>query len=213
MTVQFLIDDSGAVTVDWVVLTASVVGLGLGSTAAVRSGVVSLGNDTRASLENATVASFMSRLQGLDTSLTSGLQTTPWGWVATGELNGWYTIGSNNMIELSRSGQRVTTPDGGNWIDMEYGRGNVTLANTFDSMTRGQTYSLSFNAADSARNNAVDIYFGGQFVRSVAPGSSNFSSYSVDLVGGSGDGSNQLEFRGTGPQDSVGVSLHDIRFR
>jgi hypothetical protein len=146
MTVQFLIDDSGAVTVDWVVLTASVVGLGLGSTAAVRSGVVSLGNDTRASLENATVASFMSRLQGLDTSLTSGLQTTPWGWVATGELNGWYTIGSNNMIELSRSGQRVTTPDGGNWIDMEYGRGNVTLANTFDSMTSWQFKHDSINS-------------------------------------------------------------------
>ncbi|HFU76735.1 MAG TPA: pilus assembly protein, partial [Arcobacter sp.] len=35
----FLDGDEGAVTVDWVVLTAALVGFGIGTTAAVRGGV------------------------------------------------------------------------------------------------------------------------------------------------------------------------------
>ena len=209
----FLHDESGAVTVDWTVLTAAIVGLGISSVAAVRTGVLALGQDVEASLTNATVAQIMAEIGGFDASNTNGLQTTPWGWVATGSHDGWFTIGPNTQIEISRSGQRVTTPDGGNWIDLEYYAGNVTLARSFDTMQAGQSYTLNFNAADSAGNNGVDIYFGGQLVQSVDPASRNFTPYSVTLQGGSGDGSNQLEFRGTGPQDSVGVSLHAIEVR
>lgn len=49
----FWADDVGAVTVDWVVLTAAVAGLGLASVAAVRSGVGALGQDIETSLSQA----------------------------------------------------------------------------------------------------------------------------------------------------------------
>lgn len=49
-------NDRGAVTVDWTVLAAAAVGLGLASVAAVRSGVVDLGGDVGASLSGASVA-------------------------------------------------------------------------------------------------------------------------------------------------------------
>ena len=39
---QFCHDESGAVTVDWVVLTAAVVGLAVAGAAAVKTGVVTL---------------------------------------------------------------------------------------------------------------------------------------------------------------------------
>lgn len=52
---QFLHSDSGAVTVDWTVLAAAIVGLGLSTVAAVRSGVISLGSDIEASLSSASV--------------------------------------------------------------------------------------------------------------------------------------------------------------
>nr|WP_324755206.1 hypothetical protein [Roseovarius sp. Pro17] len=39
---SWLRDESGAVTVDWVVLTAAVVGLGLAAAASARTGVVTL---------------------------------------------------------------------------------------------------------------------------------------------------------------------------
>lgn len=56
-TMDFYASESGAVTVDWTVLTASIVGLGLASAAAVRTGVVSLGGDIETSLSGASVAS------------------------------------------------------------------------------------------------------------------------------------------------------------
>lgn len=47
-------DESGAVTVDWVVLTAAVVGLGLIVINAVQPAIVSAGDVIKADLENAT---------------------------------------------------------------------------------------------------------------------------------------------------------------
>ena len=52
----FAADDSGAVTVDWVVLTAAIVGLGLAVVTSVRSGVSSLGTNISTSLSSASVA-------------------------------------------------------------------------------------------------------------------------------------------------------------
>ena len=52
----FTRDEDGAVTVDWVVLTAAVVGLGIAAIATVRGGVDSLAGDIDTSLENGEVA-------------------------------------------------------------------------------------------------------------------------------------------------------------
>ena len=52
----FARDEDGAVTVDWVVLTAAVVGLGIAAIATVRDGVDSLAGDIDTSLENGEVA-------------------------------------------------------------------------------------------------------------------------------------------------------------
>lgn len=208
---RFLSETTGAVTVDWTVLAAAVVGLGVSSVAAVQAGVVSLGIGIETALDDASVAPILVAIARLDLSNTEGLEATPWGWVATGSFQGWFTIGANNRIEISRSGQRVTTPDGTAWVDLEYFAGNVTLARVIDNVAPGQPMHLSFNAADSSGNNAVDVYFGGQLVERVQPTSgTTFQSYTLGLVAGSGDGSNQLEFRGVGPEDSVGVSLNGI---
>ena len=42
---EFCFDEDGAVTVDWVVLTAAVVGLGVAGVATVQTGVESLATD------------------------------------------------------------------------------------------------------------------------------------------------------------------------
>ena len=52
----FVANESGAVTVDWVVLTAAIVGLGLAVITSVRSGVSSLAGDISSSLTSASVA-------------------------------------------------------------------------------------------------------------------------------------------------------------
>ncbi len=48
-------DESGAVTVDWVVLTAAIVGLGLAVVASVSSGVNSLGESISTAVSTTTV--------------------------------------------------------------------------------------------------------------------------------------------------------------
>lgn len=52
---KFLVSDDGAITVDWVVLTAATVGLGLGSAVIVRGGVGALGTDVSNALSAASV--------------------------------------------------------------------------------------------------------------------------------------------------------------
>jgi hypothetical protein len=71
---KFLADDSGAVTVDWVVVTAAAVGLGLSSVVAVRSGTASLGEDINASLTNASVSPlrWLSSIQTVSQSFADG---------------------------------------------------------------------------------------------------------------------------------------------
>ena len=65
---NFAADESGAVTVDWVVLTAAVVGLGIAVVASVRGGVTDVGNKISTSLTSAVIA---------PVGDTSGTPTTP----------------------------------------------------------------------------------------------------------------------------------------
>ena len=52
----FAANESGAVTVDWVVLTAAIVGLGIAVVTSVRSGVGDLATDISNSLTSGSVA-------------------------------------------------------------------------------------------------------------------------------------------------------------
>lgn len=52
---NFAADESGAVTVDWVVLTAAIVGLGIAVIASVRSGTQHVAQGIESSLETATI--------------------------------------------------------------------------------------------------------------------------------------------------------------
>lgn len=54
---EWLRAESGAVTVDWTVLAAAVVGLGVATVGAVRTGAINLGNDVGTSLSSASVVS------------------------------------------------------------------------------------------------------------------------------------------------------------
>ena len=53
----FAADESGAVTVDWVVLTAAIVGLGIAVVASVRGGVTELGDSISEALTAESVIS------------------------------------------------------------------------------------------------------------------------------------------------------------
>lgn len=79
MVLSFLKAESGAVTVDWTVMTAAIVGLGIASAAAVSTGTVSLGDNVQSSLSNARVAS-------LQWAFARGLVSQNF---ADGNFDGW----------------------------------------------------------------------------------------------------------------------------
>lgn len=53
---NFLNDESGAVTVDWVVLTAAIVGLGIAVLTSVGTGTVNLADNIATSLEGTSIS-------------------------------------------------------------------------------------------------------------------------------------------------------------
>ena len=53
---NFAADESGAVTVDWVVLTAAIVGLGIAVVLAVRGGTTDVAQKIETSLKSAEIA-------------------------------------------------------------------------------------------------------------------------------------------------------------
>lgn len=55
ITKRFKDDEDGAVTVDWVVLTAAIVGLGVAVIASVRTATTSLGNKISSAVDSQTV--------------------------------------------------------------------------------------------------------------------------------------------------------------
>ena len=56
VTKTFQEDEAGAVTVDWVVLTAAVVGLGVAALAAIKSGTASLTSQISQHLANQSIS-------------------------------------------------------------------------------------------------------------------------------------------------------------
>ncbi|HHB80280.1 MAG TPA: hypothetical protein ENK83_00820 [Aliiroseovarius sp.] len=55
---KFFADESGAVTVDWVVLTAAIVGLGIAVLTSVSGGTTNLAGDIASQLSSTTIASY-----------------------------------------------------------------------------------------------------------------------------------------------------------
>lgn len=69
---SFLSDESGAVTVDWVVLTAALVGLGLAVISVVSSGLEDLSGDIQTQLEaDHVTAGFSASSSGTTTTTTT----------------------------------------------------------------------------------------------------------------------------------------------
>ncbi|MFU8899334.1 MAG: Flp family type IVb pilin [Roseinatronobacter sp.] len=127
----FLRAEDGAVTVDWVVLTAALVGMGLTSVAAVRTGTSSLGDAIGTSLMNYT----MPHPWTLDVSLVAHaenvrLQVAGFGdnclrmhWYWWEEKRGVYSDNSIAMQqqigleELAKRGLTLEAPEGATRCD------------------------------------------------------------------------------------------------
>ena len=96
-------------------------------------------------------------------------------------------------------------------VDLDASARDVKLTQTVGGLTTGEPYVLTFEAGAPFPNSAhLEVWFGGQKVFDLNP-SNTMQTYSLELFGGSGDGSNTLEFRETGTPDNQGTYIANVR--
>lgn len=216
-------DSDGAVTVDWVVMSAAAVGLGLSSVLAVRGGAGALGSDIDASLTAASVVALAAR----DLVVNGGFDPAGFSfsaghyWNFDNHLEGW-TV-------LSPAGQRVDIGPGpyfgwtGNhlgpdeyFVDMVGRPGDrLDFAQSFD-VPQGQQATVSFDIGAHVPQSGMNVYWGNQLIAAFDGSNTpyqRFETVSYTVEGGAGDGSNSLRFQATDGSGWTGTLLANVAVR
>ncbi len=210
----FLRDTSGAVTVDWVVLTGGLVGLGLAATAVISAGVQYQAEEI-ADLSGQSITGLhrwgQNRIANGSFEDIDGMIAAGWGFYhADGSLAGWLNL-DDLRLEVHHDGYHgVDATDGDYMLDLDASPGNISMGQVLNDAVDGQIYTLSFDAADPRMNNGVDVYWGGEIIASVNPEGTTMQTYSFEIEGGAGDGSNLLMIQGSGPEDNVGAYIDSV---
>lgn len=140
--------------------------------------------------------------------LPSPLPASHWALYET--IPGWTS--PVNFIEVGwGSIYGVTGYDGQNVLELD-ATGNAIVSQIVAVPT--ETYLLSFLYADRAgvptSSATFQVYWNNVLVASLAPTSTAMTLFQLNVVGDL-DGTNDLEFRGTGTQDSLGAIIDGVR--
>lgn len=136
---RFLVSDSGAVAVDWVVLSASVVGLGIGTATAVRTGANAAGDDIESSLSAAWVADLRATLPGgfssfFDTALGMYVYASGDGLAGFAVSDALGSISGDTALVITSGGVR----NGGSTF------GGAVFGMDQSELVAGETYRVSY---------------------------------------------------------------------
>ncbi len=154
------------------------------------------------------------------TGASNGNWSGDWGYRNdNGIIAGWTQLNGagGGRAELHFDTQNgVGAKDGNVWFDMDGNGNNAKLVQKVAGVETGATYRLSFFIADAdarTSDDGVRVYWGGQIVYEGIPGNS-WLAVTIDVVGGAGDGSNELIFQGTETNlNGYGAALDDISLR
>jgi len=148
----------------------------------------------------------------------SGLTQTTFGYLGVGSVSGWTTDDPTHEIDIHGNNRGGVVPaDGHYWADLEATPGNIVLGQDVAGVTDGDNYVLTFSAGDRITDdNTFKVMWNGETVdvkgdAILDPVNGDMQRYSVNLTGGSGDGSNRIEFMGLGDPNKRGVSIDDVR--
>ena len=217
----FWTEQSGAVTVDWTVLTAAIVGLGLTSVAAVRTGTGDLGTDIQGSLEDAFVAG-NTYLQGSGfdpAGLTwwpgrpenGGAEAHWYGY--PGQIEGWVLADPSMRVDVmphTRYAWLATAmPDGGQVLELGGNPGEaLDISQSFDAAP-GTPLTVSFRAGTHSPS-GMRVWFGDQLLQDIpAMPSQRLQDYSFQVTAGD-SGTNVLRFEATQTTGWDGPLLTDV---
>ncbi|EDY84021.1 Putative Ig domain family [Verrucomicrobiia bacterium DG1235] len=163
----------------------------------------------------------------------SGMSTTPQSYLINGSfedvsggvstsygvdkssVSGWTDANGNNFQMHVGGWEGMQAPtDGSYFLDMGESPGQMDISQSVQGLTSGSAYTLSFDTGDRTGDlsNSMQVYFGGQLIATIDPQAEDvFESYSIEVTGGMGDGSDKLRFVETGTSDNWGISLDNVQ--
>jgi Ca2+-binding RTX toxin-like protein len=159
-----------------------------------------------------------------DVSESSGNNgASDWGYRnPDGQILGWTNVNNKRIEQHWDNYGGVVAKDGRMWIDMDHSQTGTTVDRIGQSIAHvetGATYRVSFSLSDSDTvhyDDGVKVLWNGEVIFNGLPPQTgtDWTTLSFDVVGGSGDGTNRLEFIDTGVTDSwgAGAALDDVHF-
>ncbi|MGS4886538.1 cadherin domain-containing protein [Roseibium sp. MB-4] len=137
------------------------------------------------------------------------------GWYDTPDtIEGW-TYNDVDIHQSARHGEGTT--DGAHRLDLT-ADDNGTISQTIEGQLDGHVYTLSFNMnsrGNRSGEGVAEVYWNGELIDTIDPtdGGGGWQSYSYDIVGGSGDGSNTLTFIEKGSDNSHGTYIDTVSIK
>ncbi len=120
--------------------------------------------------------------------------------------------GPGFQIKSTGDGYGIAASEGTNYLDTDHSPGNISFSQTVSDITEGTSYILSLDAADyRSYDQSLEVYWGGQLIDTVETNSGTMQTFTFDLVGGAGDGSNTLQFKEVGSVDYGGTAIDNIQ--
>jgi hypothetical protein len=216
---NFTRDTSGAVTVDWTVLSAAVVGLGVASVGAVRMGTNDLGGDIQTSLTEAFVKG-NNYLQGSGFD-PAGLIWWPGGSAAhwygyPGQIEGWVLADPRMRVDVMPHTRydwlAAAMPNGGQVLELGGNPGEaLDISQTFNAAP-GTPLTVSFRAGTHSPS-AMRVWFGNTLLQDIsALPSQRLENYTFNVTAGE-SGTNVLRFEATQTTGWDGPLLTDVSVR
>lgn len=175
------------------------------STAAESAGAVAIGTDLIAN--------------GGFEDVTGVTGNAWWGHYSdTGVIPGWIDVNHNRAEVISGPQNDATATEGTYYFDLDAYGTLSEIAQVISKVETGATYQLTFSVIDNdpgSDDDAVVVTWGGQVVYEGKPASATeWTEVTVEIEGGTGDGSNTLIFKNgeTQVEDWYGVGLDDVHF-
>jgi len=139
-----------------------------------------------------------------------------------GQIVGWTNVNNKRIEQHWDNYGGIVAKEGRIWIDMDHSQtGSVVdrIGQSIAHVEEGATYKVSFSLSDSDRNNyddGVQVLWNGEVIFDGLPPqtSASWTTLNFEVKGGSGNGTNRLEFIDKGVTDSwgAGTALDDVRF-
>ncbi|WP_428025593.1 Ig-like domain-containing protein [Arcobacter sp.] len=158
----------------------------------------------------------------------SNIDVVDGGWQGMQSMTGWTLISNEGadattMEVHNKYHAGIGSTDGDNYMDLgetnyyDNDNDNTQIGQVINAVD-GVSYSLSFDFIDKALmqwegtdSASLEVYWGGERVATIDGNNTTWETQNIELVGGSGDGSNLLSFKETGTgNDNAGMAIDNI---